>query len=508
MAKVEFNSLMYKAHDYYVAAGMTPEGAAALEGNQYAESAGFIPERLEFLCVKRYKEKGITYTDDTYTAKIDSGKISRAEFLSPMGRHYGYGLSQWTTSDRKAGLYDLAKKKGVSIADGDMQLEYTVSELKKRFPTTFKMLCTTKNVKEASDYVLEHYESPNGWRSLSAIRADYSQQIYAEMTKKDKSMGINNIIKKEREYGDLPYMETGTNHQKFSTIVSKTGLAGCQDQPWCATYQFAMELEEFGKEEALKHWNMTEKNYCGYSCFSTEAMFRKAGKLGTTPKIGALVIFRQSHMGRVLSVDTKNKTFESGEGNTSNKKYDRNGDSCAVKTYSWNDSKIKSFCYIDYGTDTKDSGSTVKPTDTTAKTDSNVLKGQKWLNKNYGSTLKKYMKETLAEDGSYGEKSRFAAVCVWKDLCNRKYGAKLDPSNKNFLDSCKKAAKKATIKQGASGTLVYLVEFILSAKGFYFGAMDAEFGSGLSASVKSFQKEKKLQPDGVVGPDTWYKLFN
>lgn len=321
-------------------------------------------------------------------------------------------------------------------------------------------------------------------------------------------MGINNMIRKEREYGNMPYVETGTNHQKFSDIVNKAGLAGCQNKAWCATYQFAMELEEFGKAEALKHWNMTEKNYCGYSCFSTEAMFRKAGKLGSTPKVGSLIIFRQSHMGRVLSVDTKNKTFESGEGNTSNKKYDRNGDSCAVKTYSWNDSKIKSFCYIDYGTDTKDSGSTAKPTETTAKTDSNVLKGQKWLNKNYGSTLKKYMKETLSENGSYGEKSRFAAVCVWKDLCNRKYKTKLDPSNSNFLSSCKKAAKKATIKKGASGTFVYLAEFILSAKGFYFGAMDASFGSGLAASVKSFQKEKGLTADGVIGPNTWYKLFN
>lgn len=510
MAKVTFNSLIYKAHNYYVAAGMTPEGAAALEGNQYAESAGFIPKRLEFLCVKRYKEKGIVYTDDTYTKNIDSGKISRAEFLSPMGRHYGYGLSQWTTSNRKAGLYDLARKKGVSIADGDMQLEYTVSELKKKFPKTFKFLCTTKNVKKASDYILEHYESPKNWQNLSTTRADYAKQIFDKMESigKDKIMGINNIIAKEREYGNMPYMETGKNHQKFSTIVTEAGLAGCQDQPWCATYQFAMELEEFGKAEALRHWNMTEKNYCGYSCFSTEAMFRKAGKLGNTPKLGALVIFRQSHMGRVLSVDSKNKTFECGEGNTSNRKYERNGDSCAVKTYSWNDSKIKSFCYIDYEASTKDSGSTAKPAETIKKEGSNVLKGQKWLNKNYGSTLKKYMKETLSENGSYSEKSRFAAVCVWKDLCNRKHGTKLDPANKNFLDSCKKAAKKATIKQGASGTFAYLVEFILSARGYYFGSMNAIFGSGLKASVKSFQKEKGLVADGVVGPKTWYRLFN
>lgn len=510
MAKVTFNSLIYKAHNYYVAAGMTPEGAAALEGNQYAESAGFIPKRLEFLCVKRYKEKGIVYTDDTYTKNIDSGKISRAEFLSPMGRHYGYGLSQWTTSNRKAGLYDLAREKGVSIADGDMQLEYTVSELKKKFPKTFKFLCTTKNVKKASDYVLEHYESPKNWQNLSTTRADYAKQIFDKMESigKDKIMGINNIIAKEREYGNMPYMETGKNHQKFSTIVTEAGLAGCQDQPWCATYQFAMELEEFGKAEALRHWNMTEKNYCGYSCFSTEAMFRKAGKLGNTPKLGALVIFRQSHMGRVLSVDSKNKTFECGEGNTSNRKYERNGDSCAVKTYSWNDSKIKSFCYIDYEASTKDSGSTAKPAETTKKEGSNVKKGQKWLNSCYGTKLENYLGEKLETDGIYGEKSRAAAVCIWKDVSNRKNGSNLNPANKNFLDSCKKAAKKATIKQGASGTFVYLVEFVLSAKGFYFGAMDASFGSGLTASVKSFQKEKGLTADGVVGPETWYKLFN
>lgn len=521
MAKVIFNDWIRVAYQEYRKAGMTPEGAAGMLGNQYPESAGFLANRLEFLCVKRYKRKGKVYTDDSYTQAVDSGKISRAEFLSPMGKHYGYGLSQWTTSDRKAGLYDLAKKKGVSIGDPAMQIEYTVTELKKKFPTTFKYLCSVTDTKKASDYVLEHYESPKNWQNLSTTRADYAKQIFdkIESIGKDKIMGINNIIAKEREYGNMPYMETGKNHQKFSTIVTEAGLAGCQDQPWCATYQFAMEVEEFGKMEALKHWNMTEKNYCGYSCFSTEAMFRAAGKLGSTPKIGALVIFRQSHMGRVLSIDSKNKTFECGEGNTSNKKYERNGDSCAVKTYSWTDRKIKSFCYIDYGTEkeNKPDQSTVKPVtkpDKPVKTLGNVGKGQKWLNANYGSTLKKYMKEILDVDDSldvddnYGKKSRAAAVCVWKDLCNRKYKTKLDPSNSNFLSSCKRAAKKVVIKNGASGTFVYLIEFILSAKGYYTGAMDADFGSSLRAAVKAFQKAVGLKADGVVGAETWYKLFN
>jgi len=163
---------------------------------------------------------------------------------------------------------------------------------------------------------------------------------------------LQNIIDKEWELAQIPYTETGNNHQVFSSIVSNAGLAGCQNQPWCATYQFALEIVEFGVEEALKHWHMTPSTYCGYSCFETFEVFRKAGKTGTKPLIGALVVFNHSHIGRVLAIDSANKTFDCGEGNTSNVQYDRNGDSCAVKTYSWNDSRIKGFCYIDYADNT------------------------------------------------------------------------------------------------------------------------------------------------------------
>lgn len=159
---------------------------------------------------------------------------------------------------------------------------------------------------------------------------------------------LQNIIDKEWELAQIPYTETGNNHQVFSSIVSNAGLAGCQNQPWCATYQFALEIVEFGVEEALKHWHMTPSTYCGYSCFETFEVFRKAGKTGTRPLIGALVVFNHSHIGRVLAVNESKRTFDCGEGNTSNVQYDRSGDSCAVKTYSWDDPKIKGFCYIDY----------------------------------------------------------------------------------------------------------------------------------------------------------------
>lgn len=175
-------------------------------------------------------------------------------------------------------------------------------------------------------------------------------------TKEGEKMSgkLSSIIEREREYAKIPYMETGNNHQIFSSMVNNVGLAGCQNQPWCATYQFAMETMEFGVERALKNWNMTRKDYCGYSCFETYERFRAAGKTGSVPKLGALVVFNHSHIGRVLLVDKASRKFESGEGNTGNAEYERNGDSCAVKTYSWDDPKIRGFCYIDYEEEKKE----------------------------------------------------------------------------------------------------------------------------------------------------------
>lgn len=144
-----------------------------------------------------------------------------------------------------------------------------------------------------------------------------------------------------RYYAKQGYKESAGNKQQFSDIVNRYGLAGHQSEPWCATYQFALELMAFGKDQALKNWHMTAKNYCGYSVFETEAKFKAAKKTGTTPRIGALVIFKKSHMGRVVGLNSKEKTFECAEGNS--------GDKCVVKTYAWSDSGIQSYCYIDYG---------------------------------------------------------------------------------------------------------------------------------------------------------------
>ena len=210
---------------------------------------------------------------------------------------------------------------------------------------------STGTVRNRSDYIRDKTVIKNRLGSTYTFYCfpTTGSDPFGYTKKGEEEMGsLQNLINREWELAQIPYTETGNNHQVFSSIVNNAGLEGCQDQAWCCTYQFAMEVMEFGVEEALKHWNMTRSNYCGYSCFETFDKFQSVGKTGSVPELGALVVFKHSHIGRVLSINKAKRTFDCGEGNTSNAQYDRSGDSCAVKTYSWDDPKIKGFCYIDY----------------------------------------------------------------------------------------------------------------------------------------------------------------
>ena len=184
------NEFAKKAYAFYTASGMTPAGACGLMGNQFAESAGFIANRVEFLLIQRFREDGFAITDEYYTAAVDNRSISRAAFLSPRGKHYGYGLCQWTTDSRKAGLYDLAAQRGVSIADEQLQLDYTLQELKTKYQYVWKLLCSATDVNTASDYVLAHFEQPNNWQLMSEKRAAYGRVYFAELAWKES----NNMI--------------------------------------------------------------------------------------------------------------------------------------------------------------------------------------------------------------------------------------------------------------------------------------------------------------------------
>ena len=64
------------------------------------------------------------------------------------------------------------------------------------------------------------------------------------------------------------------------------------------------------------------------------------------------------------------------------------------------------------------------------------------------------------------------------------------------------------IDKSMSGTDVAVLQAILTARGCYTGLLDGLFGDALDASVRKFQREHDLDPDGVVGPLTWRKILS
>lgn len=136
-------------------------GVAGLMGNLFAES-GLQPNNLQ-----NSYEGILGYTDASYTQAVDNGSYTNFKTDSA-----GYGLAQWTVEDRKTVLLAFANERGCSIADLDMQLAFLCHELETKFPGVLEKLKNAKSVREASDYVLIHFEAPRDQSaSVQAQRA-------------------------------------------------------------------------------------------------------------------------------------------------------------------------------------------------------------------------------------------------------------------------------------------------------------------------------------------------
>lgn len=207
------------------------------------------------------------------------------------------------------------------------------------------------------------------------------------------------------------------NYTKYSRDINALGLKGYQGSAWCCTHQFWVEVQAVGFEQALKNWHMTKSSYVGYNCFSTYNKFKAAGKTSKKPKLGCLVVFTFSHIGRVIEIDGDYITTV--EGNTSAATYDRNGGMVARKKYKYNDPKIKGYCIIDY--------------------------------------------DGVAVTGS-------------------------------------------SLKIGSTGSEVKELQQNLNKLGYNCGAADGVWGTKTENAVRKFQKDSKLEVDGIVGGATQAKI--
>lgn len=157
--------------------------------------------------------------------------------------------------------------------------------------------------------------------------------------------------------GTKPYLEKKTeaylddftknagsnNYTKFARDVNNWGQPGCQGQPWCAEYQFWKLAKIKGVTKALQ---IMGGGF--YNCVSITNHAKANGTWHSTPKVGALVIFRNgSHVADIQSFDSER--IYTNEGNTSSiSGVVANGGAVRNKSYLISDSSIDGYVWIDW----------------------------------------------------------------------------------------------------------------------------------------------------------------
>ena len=161
--------------EYLKAKGFSNVATAAVMGNMEAES-NCISQRLQGDFTSGCR-KSVEYTE-----KVDSGEITRDQFIFNGPGGGGYGLCQWTFWSRKAGLYDLAQEQGVSVGDEFIQVEWLTRELwQAEFQPVLKVLQTSQNIRECSDVLVKQFLRPaDQSEAVLAQRAKYAREIYSE----------------------------------------------------------------------------------------------------------------------------------------------------------------------------------------------------------------------------------------------------------------------------------------------------------------------------------------
>lgn len=159
-----------------------PYGAAGAMGNFYLES-GLASDRLQ---------GDIPYStrSQQYTAQVDSGKISRSDFIWSGPNGGGYGLAQWTWWSWKRDLYDVAKELGVSVGSAEANLEMVRRKLTSEKRSVLQALQAATSVREASDVFLHQFERPaDQSEAAEERRASCAEAFYAQY-----ALGSNGYI--------------------------------------------------------------------------------------------------------------------------------------------------------------------------------------------------------------------------------------------------------------------------------------------------------------------------
>ena len=132
--------------------GMTEAGALGFLGNWDCES-NCEPFRVQgdFSPYRNMSHQ--------YVADVTSGKIPMSQFAHD-GK--GFGLAQWTASDRKSDLYDFWKRPGKALDSAEMQCSFCWEELNTQgyLSTVRNTVTTSSDLYECVKIICIQYERP------------------------------------------------------------------------------------------------------------------------------------------------------------------------------------------------------------------------------------------------------------------------------------------------------------------------------------------------------------
>lgn len=118
-------------------------------------------------------------------------------------------------------------------------------------------------------------------------------------------------------------------------------------------------------------------------------------------------------------------------------------------------------------------------------------------------TLNERYSTGLVVDGIYGNNTHRAMVIGLQTEFNKQFGANLVVDG-IFGNATKNACRN--VGYGATGNITWLIQAMLVCKGYNL-AIDGIFGNGTKNCVVTFQRSNGLYVDGIVGPNTFEKLF-
>ena len=126
---------------------------------------------------------------------------------------------------------------------------------------------------------------------------------------------------------------------------------------------------------------------------------------------------------------------------------------------------------------------------------SNVVRIQATLNERYGLNI--------AVDNIYGNETKRALVKGLQTELNKQFGSKIAVDGifgTNTYNAC------INVRKGAEGNITWLIQAMLICHSFDIDA-DGIFGPATETAVREFQKRNGLSADGIVGKNTFNKLF-